>query len=296
MQNLITGIQKTIGLSPEIQIKFFISIIIILILWVLRTLAIKLVWFRTEDVRISYNRRKILSYITIILGILSVTRVWFVGFQSITTFLGLLTAGIAIALRDLIANIAGWIFIIWGKPFSAGDRIQIGNHAGDVIDIRVFQFTILEIGNWVEADQSTGRIIHIPNGMILNQTLANYSKGFQYIWNEIPILITFESNWEKAKDLLQKIANKHGEHLSQAAEKRVKEASKKFMIFYSKLTPIVYTSVEESGVLLTIRYLCEPSRRRDSKQAIWEDVLKEFAKNKDIDFAYPTHRTFKSSS
>jgi len=62
------------------------------------------------------------------------------------------------------------------------------------------------------------------------------------------------------------------------------------MIFYSKLTPIVYTSVEESGVLLTIRYLCEPSRRRDSKQAIWEDVLKEFAKNKDIDFAYPTHR------
>jgi small-conductance mechanosensitive channel len=104
MQNLITGIQKTIGLSSEIQIKFFTSIIIILILWFLRTLAIKLVWFRTEDVRISYNRRKILSYITIILGILSVTRVWFVGFQSITTFLGLLTAGIAIALRDLIAN------------------------------------------------------------------------------------------------------------------------------------------------------------------------------------------------
>jgi small-conductance mechanosensitive channel len=147
MQNLITGIQKTIGLSSEIQIKFFTSIIIILILWFLRTLAIKLVWFRTENVRISYNRRKILRYITITLGILSVTRVWFVGFQSITTFLGLLTAGIAIALRDLIANIAGWIFIIWGKPFSTGDRIQIGNHAGDIIYIRVFQFTILEIDN-----------------------------------------------------------------------------------------------------------------------------------------------------
>ncbi len=83
MQNLIAGIQKTIGLSPEIQIKFFTSIIIILILWFLRTLAIKLVRFRTEDVRISYNWRKILSYITIILGIFSVTRVWFVGFQSI---------------------------------------------------------------------------------------------------------------------------------------------------------------------------------------------------------------------
>ena len=136
------GYKKTIGLSPEIQIKFFISIIIIFLLCFPRTLAVKLVWFRIEDVRISYYWRKILSYITIILGILLVTRVWFVGFQSITTFLGLLTAGIAIALRDLIANIVGWIFIIWGKPFSAGDRIQIGNHAGDVIDIRVFQFTI----------------------------------------------------------------------------------------------------------------------------------------------------------
>ncbi|PKP57527.1 mechanosensitive ion channel protein MscS, partial [Candidatus Atribacteria bacterium HGW-Atribacteria-1] len=155
-----------------------------------------------------------------------------------------------------------------------------------------FQFTLLEIGNWVNADQSTGRIIHIPNGMVLSEVLANYSKGFQYIWNEVPVLITFESNWEKAKRILLKIANTHAEHLSKAAEKRVKEASKKFMILYSKLTPIVYTSVKDSGVLLTIRYLCEPQHRRDSEQAIWEDILKEFVQNKDIGFAYPTQRFY----
>ncbi len=285
-------IQKALGLSPEVQTKIFASLIIGLILWILYSLIIKIVWRRTENVRIRYSWRKTSGYVVIILGVFLIGRLWFKGFQSIATYLGLLSAGLAIALKDLVSNFAGWLFIISRRPFSVGDRIQIGNYAGDVIDTRVFQFTLLEIGNWVNADQSTGRIIHIPNGMVLSEVLANYSKGFQYIWNEIPVLITFESNWEKAKKILQKIADKDAEPLSKAAEKRVKEASKKFMILYSRLTPIVYTSVKDSGVLLTVRYLCEPQRRRDSEQAIWEDILKEFAQEKDIDFAYPTQRFY----
>lgn len=292
MKNLMEWIQKALGLSPEVQIKIFASLVIGLILWILYSLIIKIVWRRTENVRIRYSWRKTSGYVVIILGVFLIGRLWFKGFQSIATYLGLLSAGLAIALKDLVSNFAGWLFIISRRPFSVGDRIQIGNYAGDVIDTRVFQFTLLEIGNWVNADQSTGRIIHIPNGMVLSEVMANYSKGFQYIWNEIPVLITFESNWKKAKKILQKIADKDAEPLSKAAEKRVKEASKKFMILYSRLTPIVYTGVKDSGVLLTIRYLCEPQRRRDSEQAIWEDILKEFAQEKDIDFAYPTQRFY----
>ena len=292
MKNLLGWIQETIGLSPEVQIKIFASLVIALVLWILYSLIIKIVWRRTENVRTSYSWRKTSSYVVIVLGVFLIGRLWFSGFQSVATYLGLLSAGIAIALKDVVSNFAGWLFIISRRLFSVGDRIQIGNHAGDVIDTRVFQFTIMEIGNWVNADQSTGRIIHIPNGMVLSEALANYSKGFQYIWNEIPVLITFESNWEKAKKILQKIADKDAEQLSKAAEKRVKEATKKFMILYSRLTPIVYTSVQDSGVLLTIRYLCEPQRRRDSGQVIWEDILKEFALQADIDFAYPTQRFY----
>jgi len=285
-------IQDTIGFSPEIQTKIFASLMITLVLWILYSLIIKIVWRRTENVRTLYSWRKTSGYIVIVLGVFLIGRLWLSGFQSIATYLGLLSAGIAIALKDVVSNFAGWLFIISRRPFSVGDRIQIGNHAGDVIDTRFFQFTLMEIGNWVNADQSTGRIIHIPNGMVLSEVLANYSKGFYYIWNEIPVLITFESNWQEAKKILQKIADKDAEQLSKAAEKRVKEASKKFMILYSRLTPIVYTSVQDSGVLLTIRYLCEPQRRRDSEQVIWEDVLKEFAGHKDIDLAYPTQRFY----
>ena len=161
MKNLMAWIQETIGLSPEVQTKIFASLMFTLVLWILYSLIIKIVWRRTENVRTLYSWRKNSGYIVIVLGVFLIGRLWFSGFQSIATYLGLLSAGIAIALKDVVSNFAGWLFIISRRPFSVGDRIQIGNHAGDVIDTRFFQFTLMEIGNWVNADQSTGRIIHI---------------------------------------------------------------------------------------------------------------------------------------
>lgn len=292
MENLTKWIHGATRLSPETQVKLFTSIAIILMLWVFRALVLRIVWRRTEDVRVRYRWRKASSAISVGLGILIIGRVWFEGIQSLATFFGLLSAGLAIALRDLVAGIAGWIFILWRRPFTVGDRIQIGTYAGDVIDIRFFKFSLLEIGNWVDADQSTGRILHVPNGMVLNDVVANYTRGFQYVWNEIPVLVTFESDWGKAKAILHRIAAKHAEHLTESAQQRLKEASRRFMIFYSVLTPTVYTSVRDSGVLLTIRYLCEPRRRRGTEQTIWEEILQEFAECDDIDFAYPTQRFY----
>ena len=248
--------------------------------------------FLIKNIKIRYRWRKLSAYIAFTLIALQIGRIWIKGFQSVATFLGLLSAGLAIASKNLLGNLAGWAFILWRRPFEVGDRIQIGDKAGDVIDLRIFQFTLLEIGNWVDAEQTTGRVVHIPNGKVFTEPQDNYHKGFQYIWNEIPVLITFESNWEKAKGILHEIGNKQAEHLSASAEQQVKEASKKFMIFYSKLTPTVYTSVKDYGVLLTIRYICEPRRRRDSEQAIWEDILKTFSAAPDIDFAYPTQRFY----
>jgi small-conductance mechanosensitive channel len=250
------------------------------------------IFHRSKDIRIQYRWRKSSSYIAFAIGFLLIGRVWFEGFQAVATFFGLLSAGLAIALKDPLANLAGWAFILWRKPFEVGDRIQIGETSGDIIDIRIFQFSLMEIGNWVDADQSTGRIMHIPNGKVFTEVQANFSKGFDYIWDEIPVLITFESNWKKAKEILEKIVHNNAEHLSAGAEEKIKAASKKFMIFYTKLTPIVYTSVKDSGVLLTIRYLCDPKKRRDSEQLMWEGILNEFSKSGDIDFAYPTQRFY----
>ncbi len=292
MTAILDWLKEIFDFSQEFQAKLLGSFLAIVFLLLIRKILLSIVFRGTKKVGIRYRWRKTSAYVTFVFCVFVIGGVWFKGFQSISTYLGLLSAGLAIALQDPLVNLAGWVFILWRRPFSVGDRIQIGEYRGDVIDQRIFMFTLMEIGNWVDADQSTGRVIHIPNGKVFREVLANYSKGFQYIWNEIAVLVTFESNWEKAKEILLKIGATHGEHLSKSAEQKVREAARKVMIFFKKLTPIVYTSVKDSGVLLTIRYLCEPRRRRTSEQEIWEDILKEFKKCNDIDFAYPSQRFY----
>jgi small-conductance mechanosensitive channel len=295
-QDLTNWIENLFGVTSGTQQKLLISLGIIIILALFRAVILRIIWKRTEDVPFRYRWQKTTTYITVIIGFFLVARVWFAGIQSLATFIGLITAGLAIALKDLVASFAGWIFILWRRPFLVGDRIEIGTYRGDVIDVRVFKFSLMEIGNWVDAEQSTGRIVHVPNSLVLTDVLANYSQGFRFIWHEIPVLLTFESNWQKAKKILLDIANKSALHLSTEAEKRIKEASKKYMVFYTTLTPTVYTTVKDSGVLLTIRYMIEPRKRRGSEQEIWETILSEFSKNNDIDFAYPTTRFYENIS
>lgn len=295
MNALTDWVADVMGLAPETSGRLLWTIAVVLLMWALRSLVLRIVWLRTDDARTRYGWGKVTGYVSAFIAILIVLRLWVSGFQQFATFAGLVSAGVAIALRDVIADFAAWIFIVTRRPFQVGDRVEIGEHRGDVIDIRVFQFTLMEVGNWVHADQSTGRVLHIPNGMVMTQPLANYSRGFRYIWNEIPILVTFESDWKKAKSILEEVITARAENLSERAQSMVREASKKFMIFYSTLTPTVYTSVEASGVLLTIRYLCQPRRRRGTEQAVWEDVLEAFAREPDIDFAYPTQRFYSRS-
>jgi small-conductance mechanosensitive channel len=277
--------------SPTI-INVINSILILLVLWVIRIALYKLIFKNITDIKMRYRWRKTFSFLMGFLALILIGRIWFAGIQSLATFLGLITAGIAIALKDPIANLAGWLFILARNTFEVGDRIQIGNFSGDVIDLSPFQFSMLEIGNWVDADQSTGRIVHVPNGKIFTNELANYDKGFKYIWNEIPVTVTFESDWQKAKEILLTIAKKQEEQITSTMEKQIKQAARKFMIYFKNLTPIVYTDVLDNGIRLTIRYLCESRRRRSTSESMWEDILKEFSQHKNIDLAYPTTRFY----
>lgn len=267
----------------------------VIILVALRLLAMRLLKRKTNEVKMIYFAQKSISYFIFITGFLIIGRIWFNGFKDIGTFLGLLSAGLAIALKDIVVNLVGWIFIIIRRPFSIGDRIQIGGHKGDVVDIRIFQFTIMEVGNWVEAEQSTGRVMHIPNGFVFLHPQANYSRGFQYIWNEIGVLITFESNYEKALQLFLDTAKNEGQNVIEKAQKQIFEASEHLMISYSKLDPVVFLTVKDSGVLITLRYLCDPRQRRVSEDRVWKQLLKIISQEDDLELAYPTMRVFRQN-
>lgn len=288
--------REFLHLSPGLAEKLILSVGIIAILSLARFLINVMIKKSIADVKREYLWRRGILYLYTLLLVVLIGRLWIEGLGSLTTLFGLASAGVAIAMHDTIANIAGWFFIMSRKPFNIGDRIQIGETAGDVIDLRLFQFSLVEIGNWVDADQSTGRIVHIPNSKVLREPLANYQIGFEYVWNEIPVLVTFESNWRKAKELLGRIAREKAEHLLEGAQEQIRHAAEKYCIFYGKLTPIVYTTVKESGVMLTIRYLVNPRQRRTTEEQIWEAALDQFANAPDIDLAYPTTRFYSMDS
>lgn len=291
MQETIINLFESIGLS-DMQGQIAETILLLLVLWLVRRLVVRIVAQRTSDPTVIYNWRKGIAYTTTLIGVLWILPIWLDGVSSAITYLGLLSAGLAIALQDPLKNLFGWMYIVSRRPFDVGDRIEVGSEAGDVIDIGLFHFTLLEIRNWVHADQSTGRILLVPNKNVFENATASYNKGFNYIWDEIDVEVTFESDWKKAKEILLKITKKHATDLSKDARQKLRKAAERYLIHYPNLTPIVYTRVAASGVQLSSRFLCEPRQRRGVEQAIWEDILETFAAHDDIDFAYPTQRIF----
>lgn len=281
-------IEQWLGISEANQIRLLYSVIIIAVVWLIRKFIQRFIQRSSEPLIRKYRLNKIATYLSYFLILLFLIRIWVSESGSMATYFGILSAGLALALKDPIVNIAGWFYLTFWRPIDVGQRVEINGSKGDVIHIGFFNFTVNEIGNWVESDQSTGRIIQIPNAKIFTEQQAIYTKGFEYIWNEIPVLITFDSDWKKCKTLLTEIINKSCEETTKEAQKKLKEATKDYVIYYNKLTPIVYTDVKDSGVLLTIRYLCSPYNRRGSQQLIWERILNLFEANNDLELAYPT--------
>jgi len=284
-----------LGMMPDTQAKVLKSLVVVLFFLLVRSAVMRIMLRNVTDVRQRYSWSRGVTSTIAILIVIFLGVIWFAGLERIATFAGILGAGLAVALHDTIANIAGFLFIMLRRPFEVGDRIEIGGVAGDVIDIRLFQFSLLEIGNWVDADQSTGRILQVPNGQVLRSVTASFNKGFDYIWHEIPILITFESNWKKAKGILQDIVDDDRFVVAEEVERQVRRAASRYLIYSGKVTPIVYTTVRDSGVLLTVRYMTKPKTRRGTEQQLWEQILERFAENDDIELAYPTVRYYDQS-
>lgn len=276
-------------IEEDLRWNIYKTVLIVAILWGIKKTAFKIIGSKREETELKkfYHWRKTVQYTIVFLGFLLIGNIWINNFQSITTFLGLLSAGIAIALKDIFINMAGWMFILWRRPFDIGDRIQIGEFKGDVVDTRVFQFSILEVGNWVDAEQATGRIIHVPNGIVFSSPQANYSQGFDYIWNEQQINISLDSDYKRAKliltEMLDNIFSKEYKEIQIA----LKRAQREHFISFTQYKPTVYAKIHERGIQLSLRYLCNPRKRRFSEHLITETIIEQFKKERDVKIVYP---------
>lgn len=264
--------------------KAISSLIILLAFWFLRFLVIKIVDHNSQNPNIRYSWRKGSRYTFIFMSAALIGWIWLNDLQPVLTFLGIIAAGLTITLKEVVLNLAGVLFILWRNIFAVGDRIEINQHKGDVVGIGVFYFSLMEIGHWVDAEQSTGRLIKVPNSQVLIHPILNYTKSFPYIWDEISVELSLSSNWKKARQIIEAIAKAETEDFSHKAAKYAKQSDDE-LIRFQHFGPKVYLSLSNTAttsIILTLRYLCEPRSRRDKENMLWESILEQFQNEPDI--------------
>jgi small-conductance mechanosensitive channel len=198
-------------------------------------------------------------------------------------------------MRDLFSNFVGWMMVASHNGYQSGDRVEIGEVRGDVIDVGVLRTTIAEIGDWDErGEHSTGRIVSFPNSMVLDSSVANYNRGFETIWNEISVMVTFESDWQAAEEILESLALEDYDENKTKFLAMMKRGKREYMVTYNYLTPKVYVRILDSGVRLTLRHMVETRKRRTITDKFNRDILLAFGDNDKIDFAYPTTRFYRA--
>lgn len=292
MNQFFESLQATLSLEQPFLMRVGLSILTILCAAILRALVLRIVSRSIERTRLLFFIRRIISYGLFSLAAMILLGIWFEGLSGLPTYLGLLSAGLAIAFKDPLANLIAWVYLLSTRLFVVGDRVQIGKDIGDVIDIQAFRIVLLEIGNWVEADQTTGRIIYIPNARVFTETVANYHLGFPYIWNEVSLTITFNSNWKKARSLFLDLLERKSANLMAAAAQSLQEASKQFYIDQKNYRPDVFIRFREYGIVITLRYLCDPRQRRSTENELDQEILNILAQEDDINIAYPSQTIY----
>lgn len=222
----------------------------------------------------------IIANLFIIAGIFVVWSDYLSNFLTIISFI---SAGVTIAIREVILNFFAGVFIKTKTPFKLEDRIEINNIIGDVVVINLLSFKVLEVSDKENGEQSNGKIVNIPNSYIFSYALKNYTTAFKYIWDEMIVNIPLNADVEKIKKIILKIVNNNEvvRDIPKKMNKQVTDASLEYRIYYNHLEPIIYTRVVNNHIELSIRFLVHPKKMRNVENDIWLKILNEY-KNKKI--------------
>lgn len=282
--DFLTELENLVTVNPDFLLKVTITIALISLIVLLNRVISKIISIKSRKRQYSYKWKKTMGYSSIFLISIIIFKIWLGDVTSLMTMLGLVAAGLVITLKEVILNLAGWVFILWKDPFEWGDRIEISDYTGDVVDIGMFRFILVETGKWVEDDQSTGRILQVPNALLLTTPLINTNQGINFIWNEIPFFLSQDSNWEEAKTIIMNAALKYFETIEKKISKELRSAKKRYLIHYRKINPTIYVKIKGDKIQLKLRYLCDPKKRRGSAHRISENILKSIKERDDIKF------------
>lgn len=246
---------------------------------VIRVLALvvqRVLLGRVENNDTRYRLRKLVNFVGTLIAITLVTIVFSNKLGSLTVAFGVAGAGIAFALQEVIASVAGWVAVSFGNFYSVGDRVQLGGISGDVIDIGVLRTTLMETGQWVKADLYNGRIVRIANSFVFKEPVFNYSGDFPFLWDEITVPVKYGSDYKLAREILQKIADDAVVGLIPEAKKTWRGMVNKYRIEDARIEPMVTLIANDNWLEFTIRYVTDFKRRRSTKDALFTRIMEEF--------------------
>ena len=259
------------------------SIILILISYSIYYLFSKLI-SKISDIKQRYNLKKLLAGILIFIDFVIILSMLVNNSSIVALSAGLFSAGIAFSLRDPLTSLLAWVIILFMKPIKVGDRIKIGTEEGDIIDINMFFITLMEINDWVEGDLYTGRIVEIPNNQIMRSDVINFSKSFDYIWDNITIPILFNSDYKKIAKEIKNIANTKTKVFFEGAMKDYEKLKRVYFISRGDIHPTVFISFNDNYIKLNLRYITSLWERKKTQSEISTSILDYLHKNK-IDVA-----------
>jgi small-conductance mechanosensitive channel len=190
---------------------------------------------------------------------------------------GVAGAGVAVALQDVLASIAGAFSIGFSRLYAPGDRVQIGDTRGDVIDIGLLRTTLMEIGNWVSRDMYSGRIVRIPNSMVLKGSVFNYSQGFRFIWDEIKVVLTTGSDCQLAREMLLRVAKMAIGEYEVEAQTSWKRMSENYRSANPALEPTAALVVNAGSLEFTLDYVVDYTKRSAMKDQLFTKIVEEVA-------------------
>lgn len=276
LNNMIT----TIG--NDYLVLILKSILLLLLSRVLYKVIVLIFTKKIKTSRKVFLFNKNISILINIISLIVLFIIWEPHLKNIITLISFISAGLTIAIRDIILNLFAGIFINARKPFKLEDRISIDGVIGDVVVINALSFKILEVKDRENGEQSSGLIINIPNSFVFSKSLKNYNTAFKYIWEEITVKIPLDADVEKnKKEILEIVENNEiVASIPKKMNKEIHDASLDYRIYYNHLTPIIYTKVVDSHIELTARFLVHPKKSRIVEDDVWTKILKKYKENK----------------
>jgi small-conductance mechanosensitive channel len=269
------------------QISLTLWTIAVVYLFV-KVLSAELFLRKIKDKMVRYSLNKVITILSAVIAIAIILHIWFPDTQSLVVAVGVISAGVVIALQDVIRNFAGGVLILTGNLYQVGDRIEIGGETGDVMDIGIMNTTMMELRGWIESDQATGRITSIPNGKVISTQIHNYTKDHSFLWDEIMIPITYSSNWKKAKEVMLEIVTRETAEIVKDAEAEIEKIGETYYLPRRMVEPAVYLTPTDNWITFHIRYVTRVKERRSFRTRISEMILQKVQEYPDISISSTT--------